>query len=39
VKKYSYSKWYDFSYNETMDEKHYGNQTSSTGVMILSPLS
>src|SRR5699024_4713572 len=39
VKKYSYSKWYDFSFNQTMDEKNYGNQTSSIGVNILSPLS
>src|SRR5699024_1603092 len=28
VKKYSYSKMYDFSFNQKMDEKNYGNQTS-----------
>lgn len=39
VKKYSYSKMYDFSFNQKMDEKNYGNQTSNIGINILSPLS
>src|SRR5690625_2264651 len=39
VRKYSYSKMYDFSFNQKMDEKNYGPQTSSIGVTILSPLS
>ncbi|TXL64464.1 BREX system P-loop protein BrxC [Cerasibacillus terrae] len=39
VKKYSYSKMYDFPFNQKMDEKNYGNQTSSIGIHILSPLS
>jgi hypothetical protein len=39
TKKYSYSKMYDFAYNQKMDEKHYGSQTASIGVHILSPLS
>lgn len=38
-KKYRYSSEYSFSYNQKMDEKNYGNQTSSIGVNILSPLS
>ncbi|MED4238944.1 BREX system P-loop protein BrxC [Priestia megaterium] len=38
-KKYRYSNVYSFSYNQKMDEKNYGNQTSSIGVNILSPLS
>jgi hypothetical protein len=38
-KKFSYSKEYAFSYNQKMDEKNYGNQTSNIGVQILSPLS
>src|SRR5699024_3896081 len=39
LKKYSYSNMYDFSFNQKMDEKNYGNQTSTIGVNILSPLS
>lgn len=38
-KKYRYSSVYSFSYNQKMDEKNYGNQTSSIGINILSPLS
>ncbi|MEH7094067.1 BREX system P-loop protein BrxC [Neobacillus vireti] len=38
-KKYRYSSEYSFSYNQKMDEKNYGNQTSNIGVNILSPLS
>ncbi|WP_337017102.1 BREX system P-loop protein BrxC [Oceanobacillus massiliensis] len=38
-KKYRYSNVYSFSYNQKMDEKNYGNQTSSIGINILSPLS
>lgn len=38
-KKYRYSQQYQFSYNQKMDEKNYGNQTSSIGINILSPLS
>ncbi|MBW8351817.1 BREX system P-loop protein BrxC [Bacillus sp. IITD106] len=38
-KRFSYSKEYTFTYNQKMDEKNYGNQTSNIGVQILSPLS
>ncbi|MEH7502943.1 BREX system P-loop protein BrxC [Neobacillus drentensis] len=38
-KKYRYSAEYSFSYNQKMDEKNSGNQTSSIGIYILSPLS
>ncbi|MDP9739385.1 UNVERIFIED_ORG: ElaB/YqjD/DUF883 family membrane-anchored ribosome-binding protein [Bacillus sp. B2I3] len=38
-KKYRYSSEYTFSYNQKMDEKNNGNQTSSIGINILSPLS
>jgi hypothetical protein len=38
-KKYRYSPEYSFSYNQKMDEKNSGNQTSSIGINILSPLS
>jgi hypothetical protein len=38
-KKYRYSSQYQFSYNQKMDEKNIGNQTSSIGINILSPLS
>lgn len=38
-KRYRYSPQYQFSYNQKMDEKNYGNQTSSIGMNILSPLS
>ncbi|WP_462406686.1 BREX system P-loop protein BrxC [Gracilibacillus sp. Marseille-QA3620] len=38
-KKYRYSPMYSFSYNQKMDEKNYGNQTSSIGINFLSPLS
>ncbi|WP_175638347.1 BREX system P-loop protein BrxC [Metabacillus schmidteae] len=38
-KKYRYSPEYSFSYNQKMDEKNHGNQTSSVGITILSPLS
>lgn len=38
-KKYRYSNVYSFSYNQKMDEKNYGNQTSSIGINILTPLS
>lgn len=38
-KKYRYSSEYSFSYNQKMDEKNYGNQTSNIGINILSPLS
>ncbi|MDW0118615.1 BREX system P-loop protein BrxC [Sporosarcina thermotolerans] len=38
-KRFNYSKEYAFSYNQIMDEKTYGNQTSSIGLQILSPLS
>ena len=38
-KRFRYSSEYSFSYNQKMDEKNYGNQTSSIGMQILSPLS
>ncbi|RKJ39396.1 BREX system P-loop protein BrxC, partial [Butyricicoccus sp. 1XD8-22] len=38
-KRFTYSKEYSFSYNQVMDEKPYGNQTSNIGIQILSPLS
>jgi len=38
-KRFRYSSHYDFPFNQKMDEKNYGNQTSSIGVQILSPLS
>ncbi|ARF16733.1 BREX system P-loop protein BrxC [Sporosarcina ureae] len=38
-KRFNYSRQYSFSYNQKMDEKNYGNQTSSIGLQILSPLS
>ncbi|MEH7119834.1 BREX system P-loop protein BrxC [Neobacillus vireti] len=38
-KKFRYSNQYSFLYNQKMDEKNYGNQTSSIGINILSPLS
>lgn len=39
MKRFRYSKWYSFSFNQTLDEVHYGNQTSSIGINFLSPLS
>jgi hypothetical protein len=39
MRRYSYSKWYNFPFNQVMDEVHYGNQTSSIGMNILSPQS
>lgn len=39
TKKYSYSKMYDFSFNQVMDEKNYGNQSAQMGINIISPLS
>ena len=38
-KRFNYNKVYSFSFNQKMDEKNYGNQTSSIGMQILSPLS
>lgn len=38
-KRFRYSAQYQFSYNQKMDEKNVGNQTSSIGMNILSPLS
>lgn len=38
-KRFNYSKHYAFPFNQKMDEKNYGNQTSSIGVQIISPLS
>ncbi|MEL3971108.1 BREX system P-loop protein BrxC [Rossellomorea oryzaecorticis] len=38
-KKFRYSSQYSFSYNQKMDDKNYGNQTSAVGIHILSPLS
>lgn len=38
-KRFVYSKHYTFPFNQVMDEKPYGNQTSSIGIQILSPLS
>lgn len=38
-KRYKYSAHYMFPYNQKMDDKNYGNQTSSIGIHILSPLS
>ncbi|MEK3976203.1 BREX system P-loop protein BrxC [Psychrobacillus sp. FSL K6-1267] len=38
-KRFNYSREYAFSYNQKMDEKNYGNQTSSIGLQIHSPLS
>jgi len=38
-KRFRYNSEYSFAYNQKMDEKNYGNQTSNIGVLILSPLS
>lgn len=38
-KRFTYSKEYSFPFNQKMDEKSYGNQTSSIGVQVLSVLS
>ncbi|SMF90211.1 hypothetical protein SAMN05661091_4936 [Paenibacillus uliginis N3/975] len=38
-KRYRYSSQYQFPYNQKMDEKNIGNQTSNIGINILSPLS
>lgn len=38
-KRFTYNKFYSFSFNQQMDEKNYGSQTSSIGLHILSPLS
>ena len=38
-KRFNYDKVYSFAFNQKMDEKNYGNQTSSIGLHILSPLS
>ncbi|QPK89540.1 BREX system P-loop protein BrxC [Bacillus velezensis] len=38
-KRFRYSSEYSFTYNQKMDEKNYGNQTSNIGMQILSPLS
>lgn len=38
-KRYRYSAQYQFSFNQKMDEKNIGSQTSSIGINILSPLS
>lgn len=38
-KRFNYSKYDAFSFNQKMDEKNYGNQTSSIGLQIISPLS
>ncbi|RYM01466.1 BREX system P-loop protein BrxC [Sporolactobacillus sp. THM7-7] len=38
-KRFRYSSDYSFTYNQKMDEKTYGNQTSNIGMQILSPLS
>lgn len=38
-KRFRYSSEYLFSFNQKMDEKNYGNQSSSIGVQIISPLS
>ncbi|MFJ7848157.1 BREX system P-loop protein BrxC [Peribacillus sp. NPDC097224] len=38
-KRFNYSREYAFSFNQKMDEKNYGNQASSIGLNIVSPLS
>lgn len=38
-KRFRYNSEYSFTYNQKMDEKNYGNQTSNIGMQILSPLS
>ncbi|MDK8643457.1 BREX system P-loop protein BrxC [Niallia taxi] len=38
-KRFRYDSEYSFTYNQKMDEKNYGNQTSNIGMQILSPLS
>lgn len=38
-KRYNYSKEHAFPFNTKMDERNYGNQSSSIGVHIFSPLS
>lgn len=38
-KRFRYNSEYSFAYNQKMDEKNYGNQTSNIGMQILSPLS
>ncbi len=38
-KRFRYSSQYLFPFNQKMDEKNYGNQVSSIGLEILSPLS
>lgn len=39
VKKFSYSRMYDFPFNQKMDDKNYGRQMASIGIHVLSPLS
>lgn len=39
MKKYSYSRMYDFAFNQKLDDKNIGNQTASINLHILSPLS
>lgn len=38
-KRFRYNSEYSFTYNQKMDEKNYGNQTSNISMQILSPLS
>jgi hypothetical protein len=38
-KRFNYDNVYAFPFNQKMDEKNYGNQTSNIGIQILSPLS
>jgi hypothetical protein len=38
-KRFRYNSEYSFAYNQKMDEKNYGNQTSNIGMQFLSPLS
>lgn len=39
TKRFAYSREYSFSYNQKMDNKTYGNQTSAIGIQILTPAS
>lgn len=39
TKRFNYSKDHSFPFNQKMDDKTYGNQTSAIGMHILTPLS
>ena len=39
IRKYRYSRYYDFNYNKKMDDRQQGIQSSHIGIHIISPLS